>query len=168
MADLDALVKDTVKTMGRCIQKPPMAPKLLVKPPFRFLHDVVTEVSFSTTTHLPQSDDRGELQVQPSKELVLMEEPRKYCEARNKRKKSKISNNSGAWRRRQRRQQQLCYVVQTEARRSYTERELRLGKRRGIVCERERVPIERQGEILQVGLELFGPLPRNGANAKLR
>jgi TRAF3-interacting protein 1 len=44
MADLDALVKDTVKTVGRCISKPPMAPKLLVKPPFRFLHDVVTEV----------------------------------------------------------------------------------------------------------------------------
>lgn len=42
--DLDLIVQETIKTMGKCIKKPPMTDKLLRKPPFRFLHDVITEV----------------------------------------------------------------------------------------------------------------------------
>jgi hypothetical protein len=46
-ADLPALVAETIKLMGSCIKKPPMTEKLLSKPPFRFLHDTITEVSLS-------------------------------------------------------------------------------------------------------------------------
>lgn len=46
-AQLDAAVKATMATMGKLIKKPPMTDKLLKKPPFRFLHDVITEVSFA-------------------------------------------------------------------------------------------------------------------------
>ncbi|XP_046846494.1 TRAF3-interacting protein 1-like isoform X2 [Xenia sp. Carnegie-2017] len=38
------VVKRTQDTLGRVIKKPPMTEKLLNKPPFRFLHDIVTEV----------------------------------------------------------------------------------------------------------------------------
>lgn len=43
-AQLEAAVKITMATMGKLIKKPPMTDKLLKKPPFRFLHDVLTEV----------------------------------------------------------------------------------------------------------------------------
>jgi hypothetical protein len=41
---LEAAVKATMATMGKLIKKPPMSDKLLRKPPFRFLHDILTEV----------------------------------------------------------------------------------------------------------------------------
>ena len=47
MADdpqLEAAVKATIGSMGKLIKKPPMTDKLLRKPPFRFLHDIITEV----------------------------------------------------------------------------------------------------------------------------
>ena len=51
MADgnLDALVAETINTMGKCIKRPPMTEKLLVKPPFRFLHDTITEARWQRT-----------------------------------------------------------------------------------------------------------------------
>ena len=45
MADLDSIVKDTISTLGKIIKKPPLSEKHLKKPPFRFLHDIVFEVS---------------------------------------------------------------------------------------------------------------------------
>ena len=39
------IIKKTQDTLGRIVKKPPLTDKLLQKPPFRFLHDIVTSVS---------------------------------------------------------------------------------------------------------------------------
>lgn len=39
------IVKKTQDTLGKIIKKPPLTEKLLSKPPFRFLHDIITSVS---------------------------------------------------------------------------------------------------------------------------
>jgi len=40
--------KKTQETLGKVIKKPPLTEKLLSKPPFRFLHDILTEVIKNT------------------------------------------------------------------------------------------------------------------------
>ncbi|XP_061182834.1 TRAF3-interacting protein 1-like isoform X1 [Saccostrea echinata] len=42
------IVKKTQDTLGKIIKKPPLTEKLLNKPPFRFLHDIVTSVIKTT------------------------------------------------------------------------------------------------------------------------
>ncbi|XP_015773088.1 PREDICTED: TRAF3-interacting protein 1-like [Acropora digitifera] len=42
------IVKKTQDTLGKFIKKPPLTEKLLNKPPFRFLHDIITEVVRNT------------------------------------------------------------------------------------------------------------------------
>ncbi|XP_066303335.1 TRAF3-interacting protein 1-like isoform X2 [Branchiostoma lanceolatum] len=42
--DLDKMVKKTQDTLGKIVKKPPLTEKLLKKPPFRFLHDIFTEL----------------------------------------------------------------------------------------------------------------------------
>jgi len=46
--DLDTLVAQSADAVGALITKPKMAAKLLSKPPFRFLHDVVTAITQTT------------------------------------------------------------------------------------------------------------------------
>ena len=43
-----SIIKKTQDTLGRVIKKPPLTDKLLSKPPFRFLHDIITEVIKNT------------------------------------------------------------------------------------------------------------------------
>lgn len=43
-----AIAKKTQETLGKVIKKPPLTDKLLSKPPFRFLHDIITEVVKNT------------------------------------------------------------------------------------------------------------------------
>lgn len=42
------IVKKTQDTLGKIIKKPPLTDKLLAKPPFRFLHDIMTSVIKTT------------------------------------------------------------------------------------------------------------------------
>lgn len=45
MADLDPeIIKKTQNTLGKHVKKPVLTEKLLKKPPFRFLHDIITSV----------------------------------------------------------------------------------------------------------------------------
>lgn len=45
MADVNsAVIKKTQDTLGKFVKKPQLTEKLLKKPPFRFLHDVVNAV----------------------------------------------------------------------------------------------------------------------------
>ena len=37
-----AVIKKTQESLGKYVKKPPLTEKLLNKPPFRFLHDVIT------------------------------------------------------------------------------------------------------------------------------
>lgn len=46
--DLESLVAHTAEAVGALITKPKMAPKLLSKPPFRFLHDVISAITQTT------------------------------------------------------------------------------------------------------------------------
>ncbi|XP_070694199.1 TRAF3-interacting protein 1 isoform X2 [Pempheris klunzingeri] len=43
-----AVVKKTQDTLGKVIKKPPLTEKLLSKPPFRYLHDILSEVIRTT------------------------------------------------------------------------------------------------------------------------
>ena len=45
--DLNILM-ETQETLGKVIMKPPLTERLLSKPPFRFLHDILTEVIRNT------------------------------------------------------------------------------------------------------------------------
>ena len=40
-----AVLKKTKATLGSVITKPPLTDKLLQRPPFKYLHDIITEVS---------------------------------------------------------------------------------------------------------------------------
>jgi hypothetical protein len=41
MADIEALISETIEILGPLIAKPKMSDKYLRKPPFRYLHDIV-------------------------------------------------------------------------------------------------------------------------------
>lgn len=40
------VIKNTQETLGKFIKKPPLTTKLLIKPPFKFLMDIVKAVSW--------------------------------------------------------------------------------------------------------------------------
>lgn len=48
MGDLDALVAHAKDAISALISKPKMAEKLLSKPPFRFLHDIISAITNTT------------------------------------------------------------------------------------------------------------------------
>jgi TRAF3-interacting protein 1 len=48
MGDLNELIPEVTAAISAIIQKPKMSEKLLSKPPFRFLHDVISAVTIAT------------------------------------------------------------------------------------------------------------------------
>lgn len=59
-----AVIQQTQETLGKYIKKPPLSEKLLKKPPFRFLHDVVKEVS-NINEEVQSIEDCGRILNQP-------------------------------------------------------------------------------------------------------
>lgn len=45
------VIKTTQDTLGKFVKKPPLTEKLLKKPPFKFIHDVVKVVKQIKTHH---------------------------------------------------------------------------------------------------------------------
>lgn len=41
------VIKKTQESLGKFVKKPPLTEKLLKKPPFKFIHDVVKVVGFA-------------------------------------------------------------------------------------------------------------------------
>ena len=46
--DLESLVANTIRVVGNLVAKPKMSEKHLSKPPFRFLHDVISAITRET------------------------------------------------------------------------------------------------------------------------
>lgn len=47
MAEInDSIIKATQDSLGKLIKKPVLTDKLLRKPPFKFLHDIISAVRF--------------------------------------------------------------------------------------------------------------------------
>ncbi len=45
MGDVDPkIIKKTQELLGRIVKKPPLTEKLLARPPFRFIHDICSNV----------------------------------------------------------------------------------------------------------------------------
>ena len=63
----DANIKKTQDTLGKIIKKPPLTEKLLKKPPFRFLHDIITSVCCELLTLF-----RRFLQINPFIKILLL------------------------------------------------------------------------------------------------
>lgn len=72
----EKVVKKTQDSLGKIITKPPLTPKLLSKPPFRFLHDIVTEV-IKTTSFFKGLYGQAE---NDSKKLVNREDKMSYLQ----------------------------------------------------------------------------------------
>jgi len=70
------VVKKTQDSLGKIITKPPLTPKLLSKPPFRFLHDIITEV-IKTTSFFKGLYGQAE---NDSKKLVNREDKMSYLQ----------------------------------------------------------------------------------------
>lgn len=54
-----AVVKRTQEALGRVIRRPPLTEKLLSKPPFRYLHDIITEVGARPESRPWRGSGRG-------------------------------------------------------------------------------------------------------------
>ena len=72
----EKVVKKTQDSLGKIITKPPLTPKLLSKPPFRFLHDIITEV-IKTTSFFKGLYGQAE---NDSKKLVNREDKMSYLQ----------------------------------------------------------------------------------------
>lgn len=63
MGDLDSLVAESKNKISALISKPKMAEKLLSKPPFRFLHDLISAITtttgFAEGLYTPEELDSG-------------------------------------------------------------------------------------------------------------
>uniref|UniRef100_A0A6I8N2D5 TRAF3 interacting protein 1 n=1 Tax=Ornithorhynchus anatinus TaxID=9258 RepID=A0A6I8N2D5_ORNAN len=80
-----SVVKRTQEALGRVIKKPPLTDKLLSKPPFRYLHDIVTEDKDTKISFLQKAIDvvvmvTGEpLSVKPAR-IIAGHEPERTNE----------------------------------------------------------------------------------------
>lgn len=57
-----AVVRRTQEALGKVIRRPPLTEKLLNKPPFRYLHDIITEVG-AGWVRVRSGSGRGEVRV---------------------------------------------------------------------------------------------------------
>lgn len=47
-----SVIKETQEALSKYVKKPPLTEKLLKKPPFRYLHDIITAVSSTRIRHI--------------------------------------------------------------------------------------------------------------------
>lgn len=64
------IIKKTQESLGKFVKKPPLTEKLLKRPPFKFIHDVVKVVSIKKSFHTFQVSSK--LSIQPEIEKLFI------------------------------------------------------------------------------------------------
>jgi hypothetical protein len=69
------IIRKTQESLGKFVKKPPLTEKLLKKPPFKFIHDVIKVVSVASSRKRIENRHRIVLSIQPNFVLFVIFRP---------------------------------------------------------------------------------------------